>query len=325
MENEIQALQTMVLKGQKDLQQISSEVEQLRETTKAIKMGNDERISNIQKENRDLDSNLAVKEAELNKQQSAINQGIFEARAKLLRRIVLSNLRALLPQTKDAELPDGVLSTIYKGSFATIYDEITLGKKPVNMHQYQIRLSYVSDEKRHIQDLLKALWPTYSEIHHGWGNERPLFFQRDFPSSEDATKYAERNRSKICQELIDGMVQLEKEVVQLTSSFDEVFDFRLHTDPTIDGYYSNERERFKVVSAEKHVLVLSPFLSSYDRNVQHIQPYKITVTQEGRNLTISNHRYASEARQIKHYLCRFFTTDFKAVEADTQREIGDPT
>jgi hypothetical protein len=78
------------------------------------------------------------------------------------------------------------------------------------------------------------------------------------------------------------------------------------------------------VSAEKHTLTLSPVLSSYDRQVEKIQPYTITVTQQGYGLTIAGHRFAGQARDIKYAINSYFHTEFKAIEADAQQEIQNP-
>lgn len=327
-ETEVQNLLKMVLEARTKTQEIEQGVEQARETNKAIKQANDERIRKIQEENQELDSQLGVKEITLNKAKSEIETQIYEAKAKLLRRIILCNLKNLLKKEVKTGIPENILSTIYTGRFATIYDEITVGNKTVNKYEWIVRTKLAEPlEKTYfgLRDLLAVVWSTYKEIHWGFSrDELAAFFQRDFKSEEEAKAYAERNRAKICQELIKGIRQVEWEIEGANDNIDEVFDFRL-LESVLDPHYS-QYDKFQVVAGtEKHKLVLSPVLSSYDRNVEKIQPYTVTVTQQGYQLTIAGHRFSGQASQIKYATCRYFTTEFKAIEADTQQEIQNPT
>jgi hypothetical protein len=86
-EQEIQNLLRMVIEARTKTQQIEHDIEQARKTQAAIKEANDERIRKIQEESRQLDSELGSKEITLNKEKSEIDTQIWEARAKLLRRL----------------------------------------------------------------------------------------------------------------------------------------------------------------------------------------------------------------------------------------------
>lgn len=173
-----------------------------------------------------------------------------------------------------------------------------------------------------LRDLLKVVWPTFGEIQWGWRrDDTSAFFERDLPTEEAAKGYGERNRARICSSLVEGIRQVEKEIEEANANINEVFDFRLITDSPIRGSYSNDREAFTVVSAEKHRLVASPVLSSYDRNIEKIRPYTITVTQQGYQLVMECHRFTYQARVLKDEVNRIFTTSFTAIEADTQQEI----
>jgi len=323
-ETEIQNLLKMVLEARTKTQEIEQGVEQARETNKAIKQANDERIRKIQEENRELDSQLGTKEITLNKAKSEIESQIHEAKAKLLRRIIFCNLKNLL---KDLQAPsvfgENVLSTIYTGRFAIVFDEITVGSKPVNCNEWKVRIKILETKGYGLNSLLEDIWTTYRELRRNYAETTFQFYQRDFKSEEEAKVYAERNRAKICQELIKGIKQVEWEIEGANDNIDEVFDFRL-LESVLDPQYS-QYDKFQVVAGtEKHKLVLSPVLSSYDRNVEKIQPYTVTVTQQGYQLTIAGHRFPAQASQIKYATCRYFTTGFKAIEADTQQEIQNP-
>jgi len=319
-ENEIQSLLKMVLQGRMKIQGLELDIEQIKKTHRHIKEMNDERIRKIQNENRELDSELGVKEATFNKTKSEIETQFCEARAKLLRRITLCNLKNLLNDLK-ATTPEDAMTTIYTGHFVTVYDEITIGSKPVNMYEWVVRIGLAEQPK--LRDLLPQVWPTFREIHWGYQDERAQFYQRDFKSEEKAKAYAERNRAKVCQELVSGIKQVEQEIEMANSDIDEVFDFRLLIDSEFRTAYSRS-ETFRVVSVEKHQLILSPVLSSYDKEVEKLQPYTIMVTQQGYQLTIAGHRFASQARQIKYAIYKYFSTEFKAIEADTKQEIQNP-
>lgn len=305
------------------IQELELDIEQTKKTHRNIKEMNDERIRKIQNENRELDSELGVKEVTFNKARSEIESEIWEARAKLLRRITLCNLKNL----KDLQIPifGNILSIIYEGKFAVVCDEITIGSKPVNKYEWIVRIELPShSEHPTLRDLLGRVWHTYKEIHWGWGRDDSQFYQRDFKSEEDAKAYAERNRAKICKSLIEGIKQVEHEIEMANGNIDEVFDFRLIIDSILDSGYSRST-KFRVVSAEKRQLILTPELSSYDREVDKIQPYTITVMQQGYQLTIAGHRYSGEAREIKYAVNRYFGMEFKAIEADTQQEIQNST
>jgi len=245
-ETEVQNLLKMVLEARTKTQEIEQGVEQARETNKAIKQANDERIRKIQEENRELDSELGSKEIMLNKAKSEIETQIYEAKAKLLRRIILCNLKNLLKDLPPDSAPDA-LSTIFTGRFAIVYDRITTGSKPVNKYEWIVSIKLAEQVSR--SGLLKYVWATYDEIHWGWRDELPQFYQRDFKTEEEAKAYAERNRAKICQELIKGIRQVEWEIEGANDNIDEVFDFRL-LGSVVDPY--SRADKFRVVSAEKH-------------------------------------------------------------------------
>jgi len=321
-ETEVQTLLKMVLEARTKTQEIEHDIEQARKTQRAIKEANDDRVRNIQNENRELDSELGAKEITLNKAKSEIETQIYEARTKLLRRIILCNLKNLLKDLPADSAPDYALSTIFTGRFAVVYDRVTTGSKPVNKYEWIVGVKLAEQVSR--SGLLKHVWPAHDEIHWGFRDELPQFYQRDFKTEEEAKAYGERNRSKICQKLIESIRQVEWEINAASDNIDEVFDFRFLIDSTLDPHYS-QGDRFQIASAEKHMLILSPVLSSYDRQVEKIQPYTMTVTQEGYKLTIADHRFAAQARDIKYAICRYFNTDFKAMEADTQQEIQNPT
>lgn len=320
-ETEIQNLLKMVLEARTKTQQIEHDIEQARDTNRAIKAANDERIRKIQEENRELDSELGAKEITLNKAKSEIERQVFESRAKLLRRIILCNLKNLLKGLQATSGPENPLSTIYTGRFLTIYDAIAIGNKPVNKYEWIVRVKLA--EQVGLSGLLAYVWPAYREIHWGWRDESPQFYQRDFKSEEEAKAYAERNRARICEKFIEGIRQVEQEIEEANDNIDDVFDFRLLIDSVLDPRYS-QSDKFKIVSAEKHQLILAPVLSSYDREVEKIQPYTITVTQQGYGLTIAGHRFTGQARDIKYAIHKYFNTEFKAIEADTQQEIQNP-
>jgi hypothetical protein len=322
-EAEIQNLLKMVFEARTKTQEIEQGVEQARETNKAIKQANDERFRKIQEENRELDSQLGSKEITLNKAKSEIENRVFEARAKLLRRIIFCNLKNLLKETQVTSV-EKALSTIYTGRFAIVYDDIAIGDKPVNKYEWIVRIKLTETPGQMVRDLLPHVWSTFNEIHWGWHDEPPQFYQRDFKSEEEAKGYAERNRAKICQKLIEGIRQVEWEIEAANDNIDNVFDFRFITSGSIETGRS-QSERFQIASAEKHQLILRPILSSYDREVEKIKPYTITVTQQGYQLTIAGHRFAAQAREIKYAICRYFNTEFKAIEADTQQEIQNPS
>lgn len=321
-ETEVQNLLKMVLEARAKTQEIEQGVEQARETNRAIKQANDERIRKIQNENSELDSELGAKEIMLNKAKREIESQIYEARAKLLRRIILCNLKNLLKDLPADSAPDYALSTIFTGRFAIVYDRITTGSKPVNKYEWIVGVKLAEQVSR--SGLLKYVWSTHDEIHWGFRDELPQFYQRDFKTEEEAKAYAERNRVKLCQKLIEGIRQVEWEIEGASNNIDEVFDFRFLIDSVIDPQYS-QSDKFQAVSAEKHQLILAPFLSRYGREVEKIQPYTITVTQQGYQLTIAGHRFAAQARDIKYALYKYFHTEFKAIEADTQQEISNPT
>jgi hypothetical protein len=123
-EQEIQNLLRMVIEARTKTQQIEHDIEQARKTQAAIKEANDERIRKIQEESRQLDSELGSKEITLNKEKSEIDTQIWEARAKLLRRIILCKLKNLLKDLPGDSAPDYALSTIFKGRFAIVYDRV---------------------------------------------------------------------------------------------------------------------------------------------------------------------------------------------------------
>lgn len=320
-EEEIRELHKMVLKARKQTQNIDRTIKQDRDTLRIIKEMNDRRIRLIQEESQKLDSEQSAKEARLNKAKSVIENQIWEARAKLLRRIILCNLKNLLKGIQSPSAPDNILSTIYAGQFAVVYDDITIGSKPVNQYEWNVRVELA--EEPSLRGLLESVWPAYREIHWGYGGESRTFYQRDFKSEEKAKGYAERNRAKICQKLIEGIKQVEQEISMAISNIDTVFDFRLIIHSTLDPQYSGS-EKFLVASARKHKLVLTPVLSVYDEEVQKIKPYTITVTQRGYQLTIKGHRFSSQARDIKYALYKYFKVEFKAIEADTHQEIQNP-
>lgn len=317
-ENEIQNLLKMVLQGRTKIRGLELDIEQIKKTHIDIKEMNDERIRKIQNENRELDSELGVKEATFNKTKSEIETQFYDARARLLRRITLCNLKNLLNGLETITPPESAISTVYVGRFAVIYDEISIGDKPVNMYEWVVGIKLAEQLK--LRDLLPQVWSTFREIHWGYRDERARFYQRDFKSEEKAKAYAERNRAKTCQELVTGIKQVEQEIEMANSDIDEVFDFRLLIDSEFRASASRS-ETFRVVSAEKHQLILSPILSSYDKEVEKLQPYAITVTQQGYQLTIAGHRFATQAREIKYAIYKYFNTEFKAIEADTKQEI----
>lgn len=320
-ETEIQNLLKIVLEAQTKTQQIEHDIEQARNTSRAIKEANDERIRNIQNENIRLDEELAEKERTLNKAKQEIESQIYELRAKLLRRIILCNLKNLLKDLPADSTPDYALSTIYKGRFAIVYDRVTIGSKPINKYEWIVGVKLAEQVSR--SGLLKYVWSTHDEIHWGFRDELPQFYQRDFKSEEEAKAYAERNRARICEKLVEGIRQVEQEIETANDNIDDVFDFRLLIDSILDPQYSQALS-FKVVSAEKHQVILTPVLSRYDREVHKIQPYTISVTQEGYQLTITGHRFAGQSRDIKYAIYKYFHTEFKAIDADTQQEIQNP-
>lgn len=320
-ETEVQNLLKIVLEAQTKTQQTESEIEQAKKTFRAIKDSNDERVRKIQEENRELDSQLGSKEIMLNKAKIEIESQIWEARAKLLRRIVLCNLKNLVNGLTAPSTPEKTLSTIYTGRFITVYDDIVIGSKPVNKYEWIVRVKLAQDPDHEIGKL-SVIWPTYNEIHWGYGNELEQFYQRDFKSEEEAKAYAERNKARICQQLIEGIKQVEKEIETANGNIDEVFDFRLHTNSTLASQYSGHNS-FKVVSAEKNRLVITPTLSKYDIEVEKTQLYTILVTQQIYQLTITGHRFSSQARDIKYALYNYFGTNFKVIESDTQQEVQD--
>jgi len=323
-EVEVKDLVKMVVEARRKTQQVEHDIEQARKTQRAIKEANDERIRKIQEENRELDSQLATKEITLNKAKSEIETQIHEAKAKLLRRIVICNLKNLLKNVPTDDAPEDALSTIYTGRFAIVYDEITVGNKPVNCNEWKVRIKIPETKGHTLNSLLEHAWVTYRELHRNYAETSFQFYQRDFKSEEDAKAYAERNKAKICQKLIEGIEQFERETEEANGNIDEVFDFRLITDSVINAPYSHS-QNFRVVSAKKHQLKLAPLLSNYERAVEKIQPYTITIMQQGYQLTIAGHRFSGQAREIKYAICRYFNTEFKAIEADTHQEIQNPT
>jgi hypothetical protein len=311
----------MVVEAQKKTLEISTTIEDLRRTHTAIKEANDSRVHAIQEENRNLDSELAAKESKLNVEERIIEDQIYEARAKLLRRIILCNLKNKLSILEPIATPDNALSIIYSGKFALVYDIITQGGKPVNKCEYKVSIKLRGQTA--LNSLLNVVWPPYKETYWGWRDDLPRYFQRDFKSEEDARTYGERNRARVCQPLIEGMKQLEQEIEAATTDIDEVFDFRLTTSSALGSGSSRDRQ-FKIVSAEKHKLILAPFPSSWERDYDEIKPYTVTVTQQNYQLTIENHRFAGEARDLSYAIRNYFTTDFQAIEADTHQEIPNP-
>jgi hypothetical protein len=318
MENEIKAMLKLVVHAEKESVKVQKQLEQERETIKHIKMANDERISKIQEESRNLDSKLAIKEAKFHKKQEEIQNRIHEAKMTFLKRIYLCNLKSELAKAEPPQIPENTLSTIYKGKFCTVYDIITVGSKPVNSFEYRIAINLV---EKPIGDLLKSLWPKYGEIWWGYRDETSTFFERDLSSKEAAQKYGERNRERLTKNLIEGIKELETEIANAEKNFNVVFDFRLITDPVIHSSYSRDRDTLKIIKAQKHKLVVSPVLTNYERTVEKIQPYKITIKQKDREIRIRNHRFTGQAMTIRSLLNGYFKTTFKAIEADTNKEV----
>jgi hypothetical protein len=322
-------LMQMVLEARANDEKVEKTIAQLRETHRAIKEANDVRIEKIQEENRQLDNELASKEANQRQLQKENEAEIQEARAKLLRRIHLCNLKNLHLQKGQSymSLPEDKLSVVHAGLFCTVFDRITISSKPVNCYEWKIEVVLPETKEHVLNSLLEKTWKFYRELARGFGADSILsFVQRDFKSEEDAKGFAERNKERICGSLIESIKQLEAEIDQATESMDEVFDFRLIFGSDLHSPYSRRNdEQFQIVSAEKHQLVLSPFLSNYDRRVEKILPYTVTVTQQGYDLSIANHRFSGQARSIKYAINEFFTTEFQATEADTQQKVPNPS
>jgi hypothetical protein len=323
-EKEIENLLQIVLEGRQKLHFLNDEVEHTKKTMRDVKLMNDERIHKIQEENRQLDSDLGVKQATYEQNRSKIETEINDARWSLLKRIIMCNLKNVTKTVEAPKLPDQFLTRIYPGQFVSIYDEITLGEKPVNMHEWKVRVAV--SESGELRDLLRKAWATYGELHWGYGGpgSDATLYQRDFPSQEKAIGYARRNRTKICKDLIHKIKTFEDEVTAANDNIDEVFDFRLFIDPILKPQYARNHNEFQVTSAEKHQMVLTPTLSIYERDIEKLRPYTITVTQEGYQLTISGHRLSSEARNLKYGIIRYFGTEFKAIDKDTEQEIPNP-
>lgn len=320
-------LTIQVVNARKEIEQTTKMLEFAKSLHQDLKTANDTRIELIQEENRKIDSGYAEKKREIEEAQKQIETVVYEAKAKLLKRIVLCNLKNLLPQLT-VVVPEDIASLIYKGVFVSIYDVITHGSKPVNNIEYKICVQEAKqqDEKHSysLQKLLEVAWqPTYQEIHRSyWSRDDIVFFSRDFPSEETAKAYAERNRVRLTQDLIAGIRQVETTISEADGDINKVFEFRLITDTGITTS-DRDRDNYKIISADKHTLTLAPFLTNYARTVEKIEPYHITVTQKENVLTFAGHRSTGDARAIKDTLNKYFTSSFKAIEEDTGQEILD--
>lgn len=323
-EKEIADLTAKIIEAKVKTEKNRAELDIAKQFNQDVKTANDSRIDLIKEENQRLDEELRIREKTLEAERKEIETSVYEAKTTLIRRVVLCSLKNALPQTVKTEIKNP-LSIIYAGLFATVYDEITKGSKPVNGDEYKIciALSEYSDLSNHwvgIKEFLGVIWHEQKEIRWGYRDEHSVYFERDFSSEEEAKRYGERNRTKITQSLIDGIKQVENEISDANGDINEVFDFRMITDVSIEEHY-HDRTVFKVESASKHTLILSPILSNYERTVDKTQPYQITVTQKDNVLTFLGHRYTGQARDIRDEINHYFHTDFKAVEADTNQEI----
>jgi hypothetical protein len=299
----------------------SSAIEHLRDSAKAIKTTNDERLdllkTQLSAENSLVNDILLAQEQQCADVVKANESAVHEIKGKLLRRIHLCLLKNLMP-TLTVFLPEDALYVMYKGDFCVVYDEIQTGNKPVNCYEWCVRVDVTKSGS--LRDLLKETWSKRDELNYSFDGDA-IFFERDFSSEADAKAYAERNRLKICRGLVDSIKSLEAEIKNAEDNINNVFDFRIITEPYFRMNYAHDMT-FKVISAEPHKLVLSPSLDSF--SVDKSKNYQITVTQADNVLTIAGHHLSGEARQIKKAVNNYFTVTFTGVEADTGQQITDP-
>jgi hypothetical protein len=251
-------------------------------------------------------------------QQEKIKTEIQSIKNGFLNRIILCNIKNRLKDTMPLFSPEDCLSTVYVGRFCVIYTRISEGSKPVNKYEWTVNVEVTKE----VRSLLQYVWSAYKQISWGWREEPATFYQRDFPSIEKAKGYGKRNRDKICKELIASTKQAEQQIQNANDNIDEVFDFRL-LNSVLNPNYSGSRS-FRVVSATKHTLKLSPKLTLYEIREENVEPYIITVKQKGYKLTVQGHRHSSQARDIRHAINNFFNTEFEAIEADTQQKVENP-
>ncbi|MFA5365661.1 MAG: hypothetical protein WC325_10825 [Candidatus Bathyarchaeia archaeon] len=320
-QNEVDELVKLVDEARLSNNVYSSAIEQLRNSAKAIKTTNDERLNlfkaQIDAENSRVNDILFTQEKECTSVINANESTVQEVKGKLLRRIHLCQLKNLL-KTVTVVLPKDALYVMYKGVFCVVYDEIKIGDKPVNRYEWHVKVDIAN--AYFLRDLLKVTWSKRDDLNYSFDGDA-TFFQRDFSSEADVKAYAERNRLKICRGLVDSIQNLQDEIKNAEDNINNVFDFRLITEPYFRMQYARDTT-FKVISVEPHKLVLSPALDSF--SLDKSKSYQITVVQADNMLTISGHHLSGEARQIKSAVNRYFTSEFVGVEADTGQQIDDP-
>lgn len=321
METEVRSMLKLIVATRTKNVEVQKKIASLRKTYNGLIDANRERCMKLEKENKRLTDELSSKESALFKEKDANEQKAFEIRAKFLTRIILCNLKNI--KVNPIEEPENKLSQFYQSEHALVYDEITMGEKPVNCYEYRIKLLLATqketDKTGHLITLLRKIWHPLEEMHGGWRSDL-VYFERDFKSEKDAIRYAQRNRGKVAEPLIASIRAFEKAIQQANGCLDDVFDFRLHLGLVLDPHYSRS-ETFKIVKAKKHKLILNAVLSSYERIEQNKKTYEITVLQKGYRLKIKGHKESSEARSILYAIEGFFNTNFEAVEADTNQVI----
>ena len=296
-EADIQALLHIVTEGQAGIANKKSDAENLNASFTKVKEEKHDRISQLQKEIAQIDSEQAGKLSQLSSEEQSIDAGIFDAKEKLLRRIILCNVKNTLS--------NGLVMTsqpreIYRNKFLSIWPEISENDKPVNKITYRIILKVV--EGKLVYEL-KKLCKTIKDLWWNYNDDPATYYDKDFKTVEEAEKYGERNKDKITSEFIKSIKCLEAEIDNANSSIDDVFDFRLITSSTVSRRYSGDRT-FDVVSTTKNILTVKSTPNSWDTD--GAAEYDITITQKGYNLTIEGHRHQREQDELLDFVKQYF-------------------
>lgn len=298
---EIEGLLRKVTEGRAEIAEKQKDGERLKEAFSTIKEGKRKSITQLQTEIAEIDSEEASTLSQLSTDEQSIERNIHDAREFLLRRVTLCNVKNAL--SKGGLAMTSQPREIYRNVFLSIYEAIGESDKPVNKVSYRIRVNIVRAPELvyQLKELCKPLkdmwWDVYGEA---WS---ATYFDRDFKTNDDAEKYGERNRAKVSEDLLSAVKYLEKEIVSSTPNVDDVFDFRLITSTTASKNYSDSMN-FKVISTEKHKLVVSPVRSQWDN--EETKSYNITVTQRGYDLEVEGHKHEREREELIDFTKRYF-------------------
>ena len=296
-EADIQDLFHIVTEGKVEIANKKSDAENLNASFTKVKEVKHDRISQLQKEIAQIDSEQASKLSKLSSEEQSIDTGIFDAKEKLLRRIILCNVKNTISK--------GLVMTsqpreIYRNKFLSIWPEISENDKPVNKITYRIRVKVV--EGKLIYELKKLCKPI-KDLWWDFSDNYATYYDKDFKTEEEAEKYGERNKDKITSEFIKSIKHLEAEIDNANSSIDDVFDFRLITSSTVSRHYARDRT-FDVVSTTKNTLTVKSLSNRWDTD--EAAEYDITITQKGYDITIEGHRHQREQDELLEFVKNYF-------------------